>query len=71
MNEEIIKKPPKMIGIRKMVVIMWCVGAIAGVMLAYLNYDKALDAPALAGLTMIAGLGGVHTIRKKKNGTSN
>lgn len=61
------KKPPKLIGWRKMLVIMWCVGAIAGTMLAYLYYDKTLDASALAGLTMIAGLGGAHTFRKRKN----
>ncbi len=60
----------KLIGWRKMLVIMWCVGAIAGIMLAYLHYGKALDAPALAGMTMISGLGGAHTFRQKKNGVT-
>ncbi len=63
----------KVIGIRKMIVIMWCVGAIAGIMFSYISYNKKLDAPALAGLTMIAGLGGAHTLKGllQKNGKAN
>ncbi len=44
---------------------MWCVTAIWGIMFTYVHYDKNLDAPALAGISMIAGLGGVHTFKQK------
>ena len=65
-----MKRKTKVIGVRKMIVIMWCVGAIAGIMFSYISYNKKLDAPALAGLTMIAGLGGAHTFRERFEGNS-
>jgi hypothetical protein len=54
----------QVIGIRKMAVIMWCVMAIAIIMLAHVKADMPLDASDLAGLSMITALGGVHMYKQ-------
>lgn len=52
------------IGIRKMAVIMWCVMAITIIMLAHIWTDMPLEASDLAGMSMIAGLGGIHMYKQ-------
>lgn len=54
----------KVIGIRKMAVVMWCAGMIAMVMCFYICYDQKLDLPSVTGLTLIAGLGGFHSYKQ-------
>ncbi len=60
----------RVLGIRKMAVIMWCVGAIGGLAFACILYDKTIDASMLTICGMIASLGGAHTFRQKVNGTT-
>ena len=54
----------KVIGLRKMVVIMWCASMITVIMVFYVCYNKSLDAAAIAGMTLIAGLGGFHSYKQ-------
>lgn len=54
----------KIIGIRKMAVIMWCSFCITIIMCAYLHYDKQIDNSAIIGMSLIAGLGGFHSYKQ-------
>lgn len=56
----------KIIGIRKMAVIMWCAMMITIVMVYYVKHDKLLKTTDIMGITAIAGLGGFHTLRQGK-----
>ncbi len=60
----------KVIGVRKMIVIMWCVSAIGGLAFACLVYNKPIDASIITICMMIATLGGAHTFRQKVTGTT-
>ena len=54
----------KMIGLRRMAVIMWCAANITAIMLFHVSYGVVLGASEIAGITLIAGLGGFHSYSK-------
>ncbi len=60
----------KVLGIRKMAVIMWCVGAIAGLAFTCIVYDRTIDASIITICMIIGSLGGAHTFRQRVNGTT-
>lgn len=54
----------KVIGIRKMAVIIWCAAMITVVMVVYACLGATLGTPEIMGITLIAGLGGFHSYKQ-------
>ncbi len=55
----------KIIGTRKMIVIMWCVTALTTIIMYYASKEKTLGAAEITCMSMITALGGVHTFKPK------
>ena len=54
----------KVIGLRKMAVIMWCAAMITIIVVFHVCYDKSLGAAEITTMTLIAGLGGFHSYKQ-------
>lgn len=60
----------KVIGWRKMIVIMWCASMVTTIMVFCICYNKEIGAPEIAGMTLIAGLGGFHSYKQGQTDTA-